>query len=232
MFALQEASRPTHLAEIVRREPTHLGFCDAYGLGVGGVWIDPARTGHNMVWRHPWPTDIITDLVTSTNHQGTITNSDLELAALVIQEATLLVAVPTALMATPRSGYDNTPTVSWSTCEASTINQVVGYLLCIRSLHSRMFFLNPSVSYHPSQENCMADDASCLFYLSDTEFITHISIVHPQSHSSWQISFPPPELRSCMVSTLHRKPCNPALLKMRESRGYIGSGPTSMTPCW
>ena len=34
---LQAASRPTHLAEIVRREPTHLGFCDASGLGVGGV---------------------------------------------------------------------------------------------------------------------------------------------------------------------------------------------------
>ena len=30
-LALQAASRPTHLAEIVRREPTHLKFCDASG---------------------------------------------------------------------------------------------------------------------------------------------------------------------------------------------------------
>ena len=31
VLALQTASRPTHLAEIVRQEPTHLGFCDASG---------------------------------------------------------------------------------------------------------------------------------------------------------------------------------------------------------
>ena len=35
VLALQAASQPTHLAEIVRREPTHLGFCDASGLGAG-----------------------------------------------------------------------------------------------------------------------------------------------------------------------------------------------------
>ena len=49
-LALQAASRPTYLAEIVRPEPTHLGFCYASGLGVGGVWLDPARTGQNLVW--------------------------------------------------------------------------------------------------------------------------------------------------------------------------------------
>ena len=37
VLALQAASQPTHLAEIVRREPTHLGFCDASGLGAGGM---------------------------------------------------------------------------------------------------------------------------------------------------------------------------------------------------
>ena len=63
---LQAASRPTHLAEIVCREPTHLGFCDASRLGVGGVWLDLDRTGHHLVWRHPWPPEIITDLVSLT----------------------------------------------------------------------------------------------------------------------------------------------------------------------
>ena len=48
-LALQAASRPTHLAEISRQEPTHLGFYDASGLGGGGVWLDPARMGHNLV---------------------------------------------------------------------------------------------------------------------------------------------------------------------------------------
>ena len=32
----QTVARPTHIAEIVRREPNHLGFCDASGIGAGG----------------------------------------------------------------------------------------------------------------------------------------------------------------------------------------------------
>ena len=49
VLALQAASRKTHLAEIVRQEPTHLGFCDASGLGAGGMWLDLTKTVHNMV---------------------------------------------------------------------------------------------------------------------------------------------------------------------------------------
>ena len=75
-MADQTADQPTHLAEIVRREPTHLGFCDASGLGAGGVWLDPSNSGKDQVWRHPCPPDIIADLVSSTNRDGTITNLD------------------------------------------------------------------------------------------------------------------------------------------------------------
>ena len=41
-LADQTAARPTHLANIVRRGPTHLGFCDVSGLKAGGVWLDPS----------------------------------------------------------------------------------------------------------------------------------------------------------------------------------------------
>ena len=221
MLALQAASRPAHLADIVHQEPTHLGFCDASGLRVGGVWLDPARTGNNLVWRLPWPPDIAENLLLSTNPQGKITNSDLELAALVLQEATLLQAVPKASMTAPRSGSDNTRTVSCCTHEAYMTNPVVADLLRISTLHSRKFFLNPSVFYHPGQENCMANDASRLFYLSDTDFITHMSVVHPQSHGSWQISLPPRELLSCVISTLRRKPCEPGLHGTQDRKSVV-----------
>ena len=52
-LADQTADRPTHLTEIVRREPTHLGFCDASGLGARGVWLDPSNSGKDLVWRPP-----------------------------------------------------------------------------------------------------------------------------------------------------------------------------------
>ena len=48
-LALQATSRPTHLAEIFHRKPTHIGFCDPLVLEAGGVWLEPASTGHNLV---------------------------------------------------------------------------------------------------------------------------------------------------------------------------------------
>ena len=66
------------------------------------MWLDPTRTGQNLVLRLPWPPDIVDNLISATNPQGKITNSDLELATLILQEATLLEAVPQASMAAPR----------------------------------------------------------------------------------------------------------------------------------
>ena len=60
-------THPTYLAEIVQRLPRDIGFSDASGLGVGGVWIDPNEDGRNYVWRLPWPEDIRIDLVSFDN---------------------------------------------------------------------------------------------------------------------------------------------------------------------
>ena len=170
MLADQTVDRPTHLPEIVRPERTHMGLCDASGLGAGGVWLDPSPLGKDLVWRYPWPEDIISDLVSSTNRERAITNSDLELAALVLHDATLLAAVPETRLAVPCSGSDITPTVSWRTKEASMINPVVADLLRLCPIHSRQFFLNTSFFHHPGINNLMADDASCLFEILTPPF--------------------------------------------------------------
>ena len=91
----------------------------------------------------------MSNLVSSTNREGTITKPDLELAAIVLHQATLLEAVPESCTADPRSGSDNTPTISWSIMEASMINPVVADLLCICALHSRQFYLDLYIFYHP-----------------------------------------------------------------------------------
>ena len=179
VLALQAASRTTHLAKNFRQGHTHLGFCDASGLEAEGVWLNLGGTGNNLVRLHPWPADVTAELVFSTNPHDTITNSDLGIDALVLKEATLLESVPKACMSAPRLGSDNTLTVSWSTCKALVINQVIADLLCICALHSRKIVLDPTIFYHPGQENCMADDASLLFYLSDTAFLTHMYVVYP-----------------------------------------------------
>ena len=149
VLTLQAASRPTHLAEIIRQEPTHLGFCDASGIGAGGVWLDPSGRSHNLFWWHPWPAGVTSELVLLTNPHGTITNSYLDLVALVIQEFTLLKAFPKARMAALRSGSGKTPTISWSKRKALMIKPVVADLLRICALHFRILFLNPSVFLSP-----------------------------------------------------------------------------------
>ena len=213
-LALQAASRPTHLAEIIRLEPTHLEFCDASGLGAGGVWFNPARTGQNLVWRYPWPPDIIASLVCLTNPQGMITNSNLDLSALILQEANVLKAAPKARMAAPRSGSDNKTSVSCSTCKASMINPVVSDLLRICTLHSIKFFLNPSVFTIQAKKTAWPTMLHIYFIYPTPNFLTHMYVFHPQLHGSWQISLSPLELLSCVISTLHRKPCEPALFRM------------------
>ena len=209
-----------------------MGFCDASGLEAGGVWLDPAVMGHNLVCQNPLPADVTIDLVSLFNPKDTITNSYLELATLIPQEATLLEAVPKAHMAAPRSGYGNTPTVSSSTREVSIINPVVADLLFICESPFQKDLIGSFRFLPPGPRNCMADDAPRLFSLSDTKFLTHMYAVHPQLHVLWQISLPPPELISCVISTLRRKLCELSPLKMRDSRGYTGSAPTYMPPCW
>ena len=230
MFSEKTVERTTHMAEIFRRKPTHLGFCDASGLGAGGVWLDPSRSGKDLVWHHPWPSDIIVKIVSSTNRDRMITNSNLELVEIVLHEAILLAAVTDARLAAPHSGSDNTPTASWSTKEFSTINPVVAELLRLRALHLRQFFINPSVFYHPGVKNLMVDEDSCLFDLSDTALLDHMSAAYPQPKSSWKLSLLPPDLLSCVISTLGRKPRGQELHKMLARRGYTSRGATSMPP--
>ena len=48
-LAVQTTTWPTHLDDIVHREPTHMGFLDALGLGSWGVWLDLSRSGRSLM---------------------------------------------------------------------------------------------------------------------------------------------------------------------------------------
>ena len=81
------SSRPTRLAELIPLAAAAEGHHDASGRGAGGIWF-PApslrpREGYKnqpIVWRLKWPEFIVNKLVSSDNPNGTISNSDLELA--------------------------------------------------------------------------------------------------------------------------------------------------------
>ena len=48
-LVVQMIARPRHLAEIVCQKPTHLGFCNASGIGARGVWLNPSRLGTSLM---------------------------------------------------------------------------------------------------------------------------------------------------------------------------------------
>ena len=193
--------------------------------------MNPSGSGTSIVWRHPWPPDIIKALILDINPEGTLENSDLKLATLVLHKDTLMDTCSEETMAAPQSGSDNTPTVSWSTSEESTINPVVTEIFSIHALHSRQFFLNPSVFYHPGLENCIADDASCLFDLSDTTFLAYMYVTYQKPRILWKLCPLPSQLISCIISMMLRKPCNQGLHRTRADRDSTGSGPISAPPC-
>ena len=113
------------------------------------VWIDPNEDGVHYVWHLPWPEDIMADLVSSDNIQGRITNYDLELVALGLQAATFTFSSTNPTWQVPFVGIENTPTVTWTFREASSVYPVVADLLRLWSLVNRQFNITPSVLYHP-----------------------------------------------------------------------------------
>ena len=175
----------------------------------------------------PLLADIIVNLVSSTIRERKITNSDLELAALILHEAILSTAVPDARLAAPFSGSNNPPAVFWSTKEALTV--VVDFL-CLCAVHSKQFFINPFHFFHPVIKNRMANDAYCLFDLSDTSLLAHMYAAYPQTQISWKLSLPTPDMLSYLIFTLRRKPCKQELHKMISSRSYTSSRVTSAPP--
>ena len=149
------------MAELVQLLPTALGFYDALGTGEGGgVGIDPDGTGENFVWSVQWTEYIFSDLVTRDNTSGGITNSYLELAALVLQESCFLIICSRPDWHAPLTGSNNMPTVSLCFREASTVNTIVANLLCIRAETNSGDLLTLSVFYQPGPLNTMADDSS------------------------------------------------------------------------
>ena len=111
------------------------------------------------------------ELFSFKKSKGNITNSDLELTALVIQESVLPAIIKAPVWWTPTSGSYNTSTIAWTFKEDSTINPIIYELLRIFSSQKLHHSLSPSIFYHPGLLNTMADDVSRWFDLSPHHFL-------------------------------------------------------------
>jgi hypothetical protein len=93
LLATDRNERPTRIAELIPSSlPATIGAQDAAGPGMGGVHFPPLPDGSilPMLWRLPFQPEVQRRLVSHAKPTGTITNSDLELAASVAQHEVLV----------------------------------------------------------------------------------------------------------------------------------------------
>ena len=225
-------SRPTRIAELVPLIPAVHGFHDASGLGAGGVifaepHVQPRKVScqlqglgtttvhseppekstshHPIVYRMAFPESIRELLISNANPNGTVNNSELELAGSLVHH----VAVATNFDVRERtisSASDNTPTVSWQRKGSVTSVTAPTRLLRLQAVHQRHHRYVPRHDFIAGIDNKLADDASRLTHLSDFEFLSYFNTKYPQK-LPWRLWTPPPQLVSAVISSLHNLPC-------------------------
>ena len=191
--------RPTHLAEIIPQTPSFLGTTDAAKPGMGGVYYD--HTGQGYVWRAPFPDSVQRRLVSTDNPTGTITNSDLEQAGMLAQ-LSLIAAQHSLPYATISTGCDNTPAVSRAQKGAVSSDGPAAHLCNYACQHQRLHRYCHHAYYIPGPANVMADDASRLQHLTDTDFLLHFNQEYPQPQP-WILLHLPLQVVSRLISALH-----------------------------
>ena len=177
----------------------------------GGVWfrgpaLSPRHTGNDkpstnpIVWRCEWPQHIKDALITEENPFGTLTNSDLELAGGLLH----LEAIANNFKVRERSilsKIDNLATLYWQRKGSSTTTKAPAHLLRLFGIHQRYH------DYISGKSNPLADDSSQLFYLSDSDFLTHLNTTFQQPLSFRLVQILS-KVVSSVISALHRKTCS------------------------
>ena len=186
--------------------------------GAGGVWFSLGPAMLPVVWCLVFPLDISQDVVSLSNN-GSITNSNLELAVEVLAVG-VLIAKAVLLKHQPIGTLcDNSLIVSWIDKMASKSRlPTAGRLL--RGLAFMLYCHHAgrlTTVHVPGKGNIMADIASCpskahaLFQaghqaLSDHEFVAAFDTTFPlPQQQAWQLALVPLKLKSSIFETLRGK---------------------------
>ena len=142
---------------------------------MGGVWLSAEPGFIPLLLRQQFPLDIQRKLVTYHNKSGTISNSDLELAAQLASH-NILVQQYKCQEHTISTFTDNVSARAWQHKGSKTMLHAPNYLLRLHSLHQRFHRYCPTIDYLPGPINAMADDTSRLWHCLITNY-SHILIL-------------------------------------------------------
>jgi hypothetical protein len=221
---LREATKePTKCSELVMGHPAYVGVKDASIHGVGGIIIGENKACVPTVFRMEWPEWVKNEVLkTNSGKKGTLTNSDLEMAGL------LLLFLVTEEVCDLQPGdhialfSDNSPTVSWVKRMASKGSLVADQLLRALTLRMKLRKVSPLTTLHiEGKRNAMTDIPSRSFgselkwfCRTDEELLTLFNKSFPfPDQNTWTVFRPSRKIESKIFSSLRMQ-----VLKMEEWR--------------
>ena len=186
--------------------PTTIGAWDAAGTRMGGIYFVPSPDGSitPLLWCQRFPPWIQRQLVSFSNPDGTINNSDLELAGSVAHNNILAMAAEVDER-TIHNVYDNTVAAFWQRKGATiTTTGPPAYLLRLQALHQQQFRYVLKNDYIPSTPNVMADFLSRAWNLADVQIVAHFNSHFPQP-VPWKICHLRKPINSSLILALSKK---------------------------
>ena len=206
-------SRPTHVKQLVSGDPEVAGIVDASKEGVGGVVFGITHKCVPTVFRMEWPKEVRDQLQTEQNPGGKITNSDLEMAGLVLLWLVIEHVVRDLRHKHVLMLSDNSPSVSWMDRMASKRLRPAGKQLRALAYRINVKEACPITPLHiPGVHNRIADIPSRSFgykhawnFCDDKEFLTFFNKTFPLPNQlSWT---------GCQLSSGIKSRCVDALVK-------------------
>jgi hypothetical protein len=210
----ESTNKPTHCRELVAGWPDYIGIVDASVHGVGRAVFGELSACTPVVFRWEWPEDIKQDIILLTNPTGRLTDSNLEMAGLVILWLVIEGVCHNLRKKRATLLSDSSPTVSWVTWLASkrllVAEQLIQALvLCLKAMH-----VCPLTPMHiKGKHNKIADVPSRSFgsnpawkCTDDAELLTLFNTCFPlPQQQSWTVYRPNCAVVTCLISALWMK---------------------------
>jgi len=180
---LRESSKsPTPCRQLVNGWPWYVGIVDASSHGVGGVIVGEEKECVPTVFRMEWP-QFIKEAMIKRGKKGSISNSDLEAAGLLLLWLVMEVVCDLSAGAHVALFNDNSPTVHW----AERLTAKSGPAACvIRALALRLKAreASPLVPLHiAGEENSITDIPSRSFGIPAEWFCADDDALHEKMNS-------------------------------------------------
>ena len=240
-FLRETVSSPTKCRNLVTGWPDFVGITDASGHGLGGVIIGEHRAVAPIVFRLQWPRDISDSIVSDNNPTGTITNSDLELAGLlmlwlVMEEVCDVQDAHVALFS------DNSPTVHWVQRLAAKHSHVAMQLIRALALRLQLAGASPLTPMHIAGVNNSLTDIpsrsfgsdAAWYCKTDTQLLTLFNKTFPlPNQASWTVFRVSSRIAMRVISILRMKAFTADEWRRLPEKGkLIGSVGSPMSSLW